>query len=44
MNENVVKFDAVKIRILCYVLFVNDKKNIFLLIKMLNKCFRKVYN
>ena len=43
MNNDVVNFDFVKIRILCYDSFVNDRENNFLLIKKMNKCFREMH-
>ena len=33
MNNDVIKFDILKIRILCYISFVDNRENIFLLIK-----------
>ena len=44
MNNDVVKFDSIKIRILCYASFVDDSKNNCFLIKKMNKCFREIHN
>ena len=49
MNNDVIKFDVDKVRILCYVSLVNDKKKIFFnkknfSIKKINKCFREMHN
>ena len=49
MNNDVVKFDSVKNRILCYASFVDDRNNnSFLkkkiLIEKMNACFREIHN
>ena len=49
MNNNVVKFNDMKIRILYYASFVNNRKNHCLLIKKIlikkiNEYFREIHN
>ena len=44
MNDDVLKFNSVKIRILCYTLFVDDRESNSFLIKKIKECFREIHN